>query len=618
MCGITGIISRDLNLRKSKIKSVIETLNHRGPDNSNFFLDNDIMFSHNRLSIIDLDKRSNQPMFDKEKENCIVFNGEIYNYIELKKILLPHYNFQTSSDTEVLLAAYKVWGNKMLEKLKGAFAFCIYNFRDKKAFMARDRFGQKPFYYYKDINSFVFSSEIKGIIALGYKFLPNLNSWKKYLINGSTDDSSNTFFEKVYQLRPGEMAEYKLGKFKINRWYNLSENIKKLKKTDIKNGLIQHLKESIELNSRADVPIAISLSGGLDSNLLMSLCYKKKLLKYEPKCFTVNFENFSEKKLINFSTKQFNFKSNFVNFTKNDFLNIFEPITWSLESPPGGLMNFGLSKLSHTVSKQNFKILLSGTGLDEGFGGYEVHHLQYLKNLKMNDPKKFYKHLYLFSKNWGISKKDINKKIENLINNSKTIDGYDLTKKSILNSDILNSEKISYEDFNHNSSLKNSLIDYIQTSKIPKVNRLIDRTSMAHSVETRFPFLEHDLLEYALSLDERVYFLNGNSKSILRYVAKDFLNKKISYHKKISVQTPQTEWLKSKKIKEFIEDLIYSKKFKERGIFNLSQVEKNWKNFLSNETNTSFFIWQIISTEMWFKVFTDKDLKSVNKKYLFE
>jgi len=167
-------------------------------------------------------------------------------------------------------------------------------------------------------------------------------------------------------------------------------------------------------------------------------------------------------------------------------------------------------------------------------------------------------------------------------------------------------------------TVKQSLINYIQETKIPRNNRLKDRISMAQGIELRLPFLEHDLLEYAMSLDTKAYFLNGKSKSILRYISKEFLDKRVRLNKKISIQSPQNEWLKSRKIKDFVSDIINSKKFIERGVFNKKNVDFEWKNFLEGNHKTSFFIWQIISTEIWFNVFIDKKINSVNKNYIFD
>ena len=537
MCGILGIISQNNDININNLESIKNVLNHRGPDASNYFIQKNIFLLHNRLSIIDLDERSNQPLFNNQKNLCIVFNGEIYNYLELKQLLISKYSFQTKSDTEVLLAAYQIWGEKMLDKIKGAFAFCIYDLKKKLIFFARDRFGQKPFYFHKTRSSLFFSSEIKGLIALGYKPKPNYLSWKNYLTNASTDDQRDTFFKEIFQLKPGEKAIYQNGNLNIERWYHISNYINnEAKEINIKDKLLKLLTRSIDLNSKADVPLAISLSGGIDSTFLMSLCYKNNILKYKPKCYSVHFDEYTEKNEIDISTKKYNFKTNYINFSKTDLLNIFEPITWSLESPSGGLMNCGLAKLSYIASKDNFKIILDGTGLDEGFGGYEVHHLQYLNSLKNNNSPLFENNLKMFCLNWGIDKTKVLKKISHLSNiKAKTIDGYDLTNELILSDNLKSlkhSSNINKKEFNKiDDDIKNSLIEYIQHSKIPRNNRLKDRISMAHSVELRLPFLEHDLLEFALSLNTKSYFLNGKSKSVLRYAAKDYIDPRVRFKK---------------------------------------------------------------------------------------
>ena len=296
----------------------------------------------------------------------------------------------------------------------------------------------------------------------------------------------------------------------------------------------------------------------------MSLCYKNNILKYKPKCYSVHFDEYTEKNEIDISTKKYNFKTNYINFSKTDLLNIFEPITWSLESPSGGLMNCGLAKLSYIASKDNFKIILDGTGLDEGFGGYEVHHLQYLNSLNNNNSPLFENNLKMFCLNWGIDKTKVLKKISHLSNiKAKTIDGYDLTNELILSDNLKSlkhSSNINKKEFNKiDDDIKNSLIEYIQHSKIPRNNRLKDRISMAHSVELRLPFLEHDLLEFALSLNTKSYFLNGKSKSVLRYAAKDYIDPRVRFKKKLSLQSPQNSWLKDGKIKEYINDIFHSK-----------------------------------------------------------
>lgn len=627
MCGIFGIIGNKISKEYLKSDELMLSLNHRGPDFNNHIFINPILFIHNRLSIIDLDKRANQPFFSNDKKKIIIFNGEIYNYPELKKELSSVYKFKTLSDTEVLLAAYEKWGTKCLDRFKGAFAFCIYDFNKKTAFFARDRFGQKPIYFWKNKRNLHFASEIKALMSSGYKAEADYEIWYDYLNFGKTDHKRETFFKNIFQLLPGEFATYKLKEgIKINKWYEFDKKISNKKEThNIKNEILDRLSKSIKLNSRADVSLALSLSGGLDSSILMSLGLKDNIFDQKPNCYSIVFgKDFSEKEYINDSTQKYNLKSNFINFTKEDFKKSIEPVIWSLESPSGGLMNCALAKLCSKVKKDNHKIVLDGTGLDEGFGGYEIHHLRYLSNLKKNNTKKFNFAVKLFSKNWDLSIDDIKKKINNLESNiPKTIDGYDMVNLSLISNNFKKKIK-NKKSINENQdvsdtgdTIKDSLIEFIQQTKIPRNNRLKDRISMAFGIELRLPFLEHDLLEFALSLDTKSYFLNGKSKAILRYSVKNILQDKVRNAKKFSIQSPQNSWLKSEPMKSYIENMINSPIVKKRGIFDIKNLKNEWKKFLKGKFETSFFIWQFINTEIWFQIFIDKKGRNLSKTFKF-
>lgn len=610
MCAISGIIGK--NLKDIDYKKILNSLKHRGPDASKFIKLDEAVLMHNRLSIIDINNRSDQPLHSEDNSSVIVFNGEIYNYLELREELKNFYYFTTQSDTEVILAAYKKWGVRMLDKLFGAFAFCLYDKKKKEAFFARDRFGQKPIFFWKNNNNIYFASEIKGLISAGYPPVEDLNLWSKYLMNGETDNYSNTFFKDVFQLLPGEYGLYSCNNLKIKKWYSLSDRIEKGNENitfdKAKKKILELLYNSIAITARSDAKISLSLSGGLDSNLLLSLLKKMNLVKNNFKCYSVYFgKDFSEKKLIDSSLDFLKMKTNYINFRLEDLFKTIEPVIKSLESPSGGLMNCALYKLTKNASKDKFKVILDGTGLDEAFGGYEKHHLMYLNELKRKKSNQFLKHLELFKKNYNIKEELIYKKLSNLESKSAlTIDGYNLTK-NIISEDLLSYYKNNNADFNSNINLKKSLVDYIQNTKIPRNNRLKDRTSMANSVELRLPFLEHQLIEYALSLPDSFYFAFGRSKSILRESVKGLMSNKVRLSNKISIQSPQNQWMKSKLFITYIEDICNSQKFKNRDLFSTSKIKNELKKFLSSSNQTSFFLWQIINTEKWFEEFIDKN-----------
>ena len=626
MCAIAGIVGNNLKEDLDNLQKIQKSMEHRGPDNSSHHFLEPALFIHNRLTVIDLNTRANQPFFSNDKKKVIVFNGEIYNYLELKKILEEHFQFKTTSDTEVLLAAYEHWGENFLNKLEGMFALAIFDYKKDKAFFARDRFGQKPLFFWKNEGKLYFSSEIKGIIAAGYKAEANYKTWFDYLYFGATDHTSETFFKNISQLLPGESASFNIKEgLTIKKWYDFNEVIKRKKNFfpgDIKKNIASKTLNSVKINSRADVPISIALSGGLDSSLLMSICYNKRFLNKKPKCFSFQFDkDYSEKEFIDASTDFYGFKSNYVNFSKFDLKESIIPFMWHLESPSGGLANLAIGKLCHEIKKNNIKVVLDGTGPDECFGGYELHHLQYLYNLRRKKDKKFNNSLNLFLKNWGISREETLNKLGKFDENfTKTVDGYKFTNTSILTEKFLDDNKTRVKDYkldNNTIEVKNSLSEYIQKTKIPRNCRMLDRVSMAFGIELRFPFLEHAFLEYGLSLDPKSYFLLGRSKSILRETFKKIIAPKTRKQKKMTIQTPQNLWLKIEPMKSFIIEIINSESFAKRGIFNQKKVINEYEKYVNGNSKTSFYIWQIISTEIWFRLFIDKKYDISEIKFNF-
>ena len=352
----------------------------------------------------------------------------------------------------------------------------------------------------------------------------------------------------------------------------------------------------------------------------MSICYNKNYLNKQLKCFSFQFDkDYSEKEFIDASTDFYGFKSNFVNFSKIDLKKSLIPSIWHLESPSGGLANLAIGKLCYEIKKNGIKVVLDGTGPDECFGGYELHHLQYLYNLRKKRDKKFKNSLNLFIKNWGISEEEVFEKLKNFDENStKTVDGYKFTNTSCLSDEFLKDNKIRIKDYkldDNTIEVKNSLSEYIQKTKIPRNCRMLDRVSMAFGVELRFPFLEHAFLEYGLSLNPKSYFLLGKSKSILRETFKEIIAPKTRKQKKMTIQTPQNLWLRIEPMKSFITEIINSKSFAIRGIFDQKKVVSEYDKFLNGNSKTSFYIWQIINTEIWFRLFIDKKYKSNEIKF---
>ncbi|NPA38749.1 MAG: asparagine synthase (glutamine-hydrolyzing), partial [Candidatus Nanohaloarchaeota archaeon] len=362
MCGINGFSWQDENL----IKKMNSAIKHRGPDAENHIVLNNATLGQVRLSIIDLDERANQPLkYEHEgKEYWIVFNGEIYNYKEIRSELIKHgFNFNTSSDTEVLVAAYIFYGKDVVHKLNGMWAFCIYD--GKKFFCSRDRVGKKPFYYVTSSQHFIFSSELKGLL----QWLKNRTISKKavelYFSLGFVP-SPFTIFEEVKKLPPGSILEWNRGKeIKIEKFFRLPPYSPVKSKKEALENIDKTLREAVNLRwERSDVPVGIFLSSGIDSSLIYAL-----LQSQSPKAFTIKFYDprYDESDLVKKWTNP-----EIILYNKEDFQHLLDDYFVAYDEPFADYSSFAVMKLSKHASSQ-VKVVLSGDGGDEAFGGYEVY-----------------------------------------------------------------------------------------------------------------------------------------------------------------------------------------------------------------------------------------------------
>ena len=379
-------------------KNLKVLMKNRGPDQQGSFQFNNesacLNLFSSRLRIIDLDKRSNQPF--KTENFVLVFNGEIYNYVEIKKFLQEKkYKFKTKSDTEVLLKSYEHWGEKCVEYFDGMWSFCIFDYKKKKIFLSRDNFGEKPIYYYFDGNNLIFGSEIKYLNEILSKKIPkkiNYNKVYDYLAKGykSLFKDNETFYKGIKQLEQGHNLSLNLKTFKLNKKRYL--NIKKLTSKNVSKDLKENifnikklLSESLKVRLRSDVPLAFCLSGGVDSASLVSLCYKKFNIK--AKCYSIidSDKRYNEFEKINVLKKELNCDIDLIKLKKErneDFISNLQNLIQYHNSPISTISYYIHSKISKKASSSNHKVIFSGTGADEIFTGYYDHFLFYLNSLK--------------------------------------------------------------------------------------------------------------------------------------------------------------------------------------------------------------------------------------------
>ena len=385
MCGIAGIISTQNNyVQFNHLKKMTDSLVHRGPDADGFWINENknIGFGHRRLSIIDLSEQANQPF---QYQHCtIIYNGEIYNYVELKDFLSKKgFNFSTQSDTEVILAAYIFWGKECLNEFDGMFAFSIYDSQLNEVFLARDRFGEKPLYYStitdKGNTHFHFASEIKALFSIGINKEIQNQQLLNYLTLGFTSnpiDKSQTFFKNISSLPPAHYISLNISSNTMHqkRWYIL-EKKEVLKKND--GVLIEQFsslfQSSIKNRLRSDVSIGTSLSGGLDSSSIVAKIHQvQNKTQYQSTTFTASFPGF-EKDETQYSkqvSQQFNLTQNFITPTASDFINEFEKLMYHQEQPIQSSSVFTQFMVYQKAKEKNVSVLIDGQGADEILGGY--------------------------------------------------------------------------------------------------------------------------------------------------------------------------------------------------------------------------------------------------------
>ena len=561
MCGIVGVLGE--NAERDVLLKMLNEQKHRGPDYTGSWIDDGICLGHNRLSIIDLSDNANQPFKDTNNRYQIVFNGEIYNYLELKKEL--DYSFKTSSDTEVLLAAFIKWGKDCLHRLNGMFSFAIWDRKEKKLFAARDRFGVKPFYYYHSENTFYFSSEIKTLFAAKIERIPREKSWANYLAFGSYGMPNETFYENIYQLAGGHYLEYKTKDLNIVKWYFFENEVKKHHKNlsfeEVKEKYTGILKDSIKLRCRADVPVVFNISGGLDSSTLLTFVNLQEI-KEEIQAYTfyTNDKRYDELPWVENMISMTNNPLHKVLLKAEEVEKLAKEIAYFQDEPFGGIPTLAYSTIFSKAKEENVLVLLDGQGMDEQWAGYDYY-------TKSND-----------ATIQGIKKTPFRKEV--------------LSKKF-----LALSEKPNYPKPFNDDVLNKQYRDLFYT-KIPRALRFNDRISMAYSTELREPFLDYRLVEFAFAQPLKYKIKEGVQKYLLRDIVSEHLTDAITYAPKRPLQTPQREWL-GNELKEFVSqqlDKIEQSKFS--NWFNFSELRNEWSNYLDGDCDSSFHVWQWLNLSL--------------------
>lgn len=540
MCGIAGIIYLNgQNVVESEIKTMTDALVHRGPDGEGRWVADSgkIGFGHRRLSILDLSENGSQPMHFKDRYT-ITFNGEIYNYLEIKKDLIQKgYEFKSNSDTEVLLALYDAKGEDLLQELDGMFAFAIWDSEKQELFCARDRFGEKPFYYFQDENKFVFASEMKAIWAYGIPKIwdqKRLNQFKEKSAVYDKNDLGATFFQGIRQLKHASYLLLDLkGESKTIQYYTIDRTKVFLGSFEEAVGKFKSLFSlSISRRLRSDVPVGSSLSGGLDSSAVVAEISDQLLEGQEQFTFSAKFPGFEkdEGKFAEMVVKKFeNIEGVDVFPNKKELFDDLDRLLEIQEEPVASSSIFAQWSV-FKKAKNKVKVMLDGQGADEYLAGYNPFYKDYLNQLFWWDRPTYKEELEAYNQNKGQNLKSL---LEN-----ETL----RMKLGRLKVDYLGGQKPFPK-----SHLKDELHRILFEGSLQSLLKYADRNAMGNSIETRLPFLFHELVEFCFSLPDEYLLKLGWSKYILRKSFEGKLPAEIIWRKdKVGFEPPQKEWLGSK------------------------------------------------------------------------
>ena len=624
MCGICGIVSlQDFPVEPDLIKKMNSKIIHRGPNSEGYYINKKVALAVRRLRIIDL-ITGDQPIFNEDRSICIVFNGEIYNFKELKQYLIKkRHLFYTNSDTEVIVHLYEEYKERCLDWLRGMFAFAIWDENENKLFIARDRIGIKPLYYFINSRYFLFGSELKSILIhqevekeLDYSAISDFFTFL-YV------PTPKTIFKKIYKLPPGTYLTVKNGKARINKYWDL-----KFYKPNIEKSEEQYIEEFIEIFSEAvkirlisDVPLGVFLSGGIDSNLVVAMM--SKLYDKPIRTFSIGYEgeakNFDERKYSKAVAQKFNTIHYKFILRPEDVRDLTDKIVDSFDEPfadASVIPNFFLSK----ETRKHVTVALSGLGGDELCAGYERYLGCILAERYRKLPSFFTKKLFPFivshipDSNHG---KHFNERLKRFIKTAN----YPFFKRYFNLIATFNEEeknrlfKTEIKEYLRQHNSEKIFYDYMPSSNIGKINSMLlidiktyladdlltltDRTSMANSLEVRVPFCDHKVIEFFANLPEELKINRFKKKYLLKKVAEKFLPHEIIYRKKMGFSVPLVVWFRNS-LKDYVKEILCEEEINKIGFLNYKYISKILNLHFNTKVNYDEKIWSLINFIKWY------------------
>ncbi|MFC1806782.1 asparagine synthase (glutamine-hydrolyzing) [Candidatus Omnitrophota bacterium] len=651
MCGIAGIYNNSKTVNPLHIKEMTDKMRHRGPDDEGFLALNvktkefdsliggdsridgqrietykkrsHLFLGHRRLAIIDTSSMGHQPMSNKDGTLWLIFNGEIYNYIELREELCGlGYSFKSNTDAEVLLAAYETWGEDCLKRFNGMWAFVIYDRRRNILFGSRDRFGVKPLYYYIDKDYFIFASEIKALLLPFIKREVNPRAVFDYLVLGLEENESEGFYKNIHELKPSSNFIYDIGTHKIStenyysleytdRWETFSES----KSYKYIEGIRELIFNAVNMRLRSDVPVGSCLSGGIDSSSIV--CVVNNILKErsleqvgkEQNVFTASFNDslIDESNWAKIVVE--NTKTSWTKTLPNakEFIKDLKDLIYTQDIPFGSTSIYAQYRVMKIAREKGVKVLLDGQGGDEVFTGYLPFHRAFfeemIKNFSLLQSVKEFSNIHKGKKDMllSLSKMFITKLLP--LNYLKAAFRARKQMPRHLNNDFwaLHSNRIEEKRGHATTSLNKMLHTYMSGPYLKSLLRYEDRNSMRFSIEARTPFADDiDLIEYLFSIPSVYKIHDGWSKFLLRQSMEGILPDAIKYRRdKIGFATPEYRWLNESKdnIRDYITDDLNE-------FIDTKQLLNNWETLIKSQPRQGITpIWRIINLGIWKKVY---------------
>ncbi len=605
MCGIAGIYRFDGGpVAEPRVRAMTDALAHRGPNDEGVFTHGSVGLGHRRLSIIDLSAAGHQPMRSADGRWALVYNGEVYNYLELRRELAHHHAFTTDTDTEVLLAAYRHWGPACLDRLNGMFAFAVYDRETGTLFAARDRFGIKPFYYYEDDDQLIFASEIQAILtALGRRLDADDGLILDYLAFNRTDHTERTFFRGVRKLQHGHHLAATRAGTTIKRWYDLAERIGD--PFESAEDYREVFASSVRLRLRSDVPVGVCLSGGLDSSSVVSTVVA--LGRPDVNTFSAVFEGFSkdESGFIREYESQLE-NMFFTRPTAQTFFDGMDGFVRAQNEPTPSSSPYAQYEVMK-LAAERVSVTIDGQGADEQLAGYH----------------------YFF----GFLFKELLRagRLDRL---SREIAGYARTHRSAYALKSLaylmlpgsarhrlrvehagyiapaffeahRGENVIADRLYGARSLREALLFHFEY-KLEHLLKWGDHNSMAFSVESRVPFLDYRLVERTLATSSEMILSDGTTKRILREAMAGRVPERLRLRQdKVGFATPEDDWFRQPPFESFIRDTLGSASFAERGYVDAARALALYERHLAGALNISKDIWKWLNLELWFQTFVD-------------